>query len=313
MSITPEFAFKVASLYLDKDILAIGTGSPDNWQFELVRHVMEIYKNNRGCHIYLVGHRDEERPTLLDPIRRTHIPFFAVHVVPMESEPPLRIACRDMSSNDQQLELALMKSQSLDWKQCGAFPSGEKVWILESSFRCSARTCENQSAMQRGGHVWFPSETFKYSITNPLHNWKLNDEVDCDHEVWGTIKPKIKQSLDDMGVSWEEFSLSWADKDWVNAILDKAVDGVIQYFEMEEPDATGMKQTMESVLCKFKKERNEAYKEYMKRKVGLEQAKHYKVYPENAVLQEYLRQGRLEVISSSCKALSVFPVASPQE
>jgi hypothetical protein len=102
--------------------------SGEHWEFDLAKNLVKLQEEHPGLHsdaLYLVGYRDEERPSgrelgIFTGDGRINIPYVAVHALPNESQPPNCIM-----STDYLLKTALFPrdNRCTCWAAPGARPA----------------------------------------------------------------------------------------------------------------------------------------------------------------------------------------------
>jgi hypothetical protein len=153
---------------------------------------------------------------------------------------------------------------------------------------------------------------------NPLDELDFKCGVDddgyyFDDDSWNSVRAQVKSELRAMQVSWDEF-YDWPVDDWLAMLLPKAGEAMINFWDdIPHESQADLHEQMEHTLRAFKKQLGKEERTFENWEAGLEHAKHFKIYPENGILKEYLRKGGVSKLSKYCEVLAVYPATQPTD
>lgn len=255
-----------------------------------------------------MGYRDEERPNLLDDRSRTSVPFFAVHTLPAGSDAPKDLVIKDLELKTEKVQS--VSASAFHWKQLYTFPTGETVHMLEFLGRSSRRSSLSQSTVSCGGYVYF-SKPFNYT-QNPGDSLEIlldGETYFFEEEVWDLSKVALKGAIKDSRFEKLRDCYRGAKKlELLGIMVPCLVDAFFEYYDdlKRETHEVAVTKALEKMIWQFKKSADTHEKTQEP-----SDAVHFKVYPENQELSEYLRGRGLEYISSYAgKAAAVYPSAN---
>jgi hypothetical protein len=323
--IDPVLAMIARESYKEqKHVLAIGhdTGM---WDFDLKTHLSMIQGTNTDCDFYLVGYRDEERAPIksIDKYLRVNIPYFAVHALPRGAPQPNRIVSQDLLKLTERF--FDMSELSMKWTKVASFPTGQEVYMLVSVGRTTSRALRarspEMSSASTGGQLWFPIP-FDYDV-NPGEDFKYEhkdvnggggEEFFFVEEIWEstlcTLKKELKNEHESSADTWKKFCGS-EEKAWLAALLPVAVDKFFKY-EDDLPRNDCEREVTQLLAATFK-----IFKQKLDGNIRdneeehCKDSLHFKIYPENELLKEYMSKDCSHLSKWCGKVKAVYPPVQP--
>jgi hypothetical protein len=337
LTIHPKFAMMARALYsTPAQVLSI-PDTDEHWTFDLGKHLTKVLAENPGLtSIYCIGSRNEERPVLKDinATKQVDVPYFSVHALPHNAKQPSSIIIYDLENKTECV--FEMTELSLKWEEVASLPTGQKVHMLDCTMRTTSSALRalspTESSALTGGQLWFPisadskanpGEKFTYS--RMLENGESDNFFFHYDDMWKpTIRALLKLETEKGTIfTSESKSEQWAvlwkklcDLDeaaWLAVLLPVAVD---QFFTYQDhlPRAECEREVTQLLATTFKAFKTQletdmlAYEEH-----HYEETRHFKIYPENPVLQEYLSNGCSHLSKWCGKATAVYPPVQPSE
>jgi hypothetical protein len=315
--IDPVFAMFPRNWFNPAKILEIHSElNAGDWHFELMKYVSKIVSNHPYLDFYVVGYRSEEKTLIrsIDSCKQIHVPYFAVHGVPKGSPPPNDVVIPDLELKTK--EFQSLKNLPLEWSYLGSFPDGQKVNMLVSTARTTSRalatpTGETQVRQCSGAQFWFSTQIDDNA--NPGDAFRYDHDGDefffTAEDAWYNTRVKLKKSLKEEGVPWADFC-GWEEKRWLARLLPTAVD---EFFEYEDDlprneCESEVRKLLSSAFCSFKRNREATVLNNKENHEVAERAKHFKIYPENDCLHEYISSRDVAQLHQWCsKPEDVYP------
>jgi hypothetical protein len=324
-AIAPVLAMIARDFYKNQEhVLAIGhdTGT---WDFDLTTHLSMIQATYTDRDLFLVGYRDEERFPIksIDEHHRVNIPFFAVHALPRGAPQPNRIVSQDLLKNTERF--FDISELSMKWTKVASFPTGQEVHMLVSVGRTTSRALKalspEMSSALTGGQFWFPIP-LDYNV-NPGQDFTYkhkdvngggDDAFFFAQEIWELtlciLEKKLKNEHESLADTWKKFCGS-EEKAWLATLLPVAVDKFFEYEEdLPREDCEGEVTLLLAAAFKIFKQKLHANirdneEEHCKDSL------HFKVYPENALLREYMSKDCSHLSKWCGKVKAVYPPVQP--
>ena len=233
--------------------------------------------------------------------------MFVVHALTKGAMPPNRVANSDLEKKT--VEYHSMKDLPLKWVQMGTFPTGEEVKMLVSTARTTSRALASQTTVCSGGQFWF-AIPIDYK-ENPGNDFVFDHRDDLFYfveDMWCGTQAEVKRRLSKEGIAWVDFC-HWDEQHWLDVLLTIAVEMFFDYKDDLHRDECEPRVTelLADTFRSFKKKREAEELLFQQHKEVAEQCKHFKIYPENECLQDYLLGDCKHISKWSGKAEAVYP------
>eukprot|EP00977_Amphora_coffeiformis_P000549 scaffold132_cov170-Amphora_coffeaeformis.AAC.28 len=315
LQVEPEFAMMTRNDedgYTTDNVLAIGQGHGD-WSFRLEDHIKSILEEHPGRDMYLVGYRNEERPNLFGGHERVRVPFFAVHTLAAGTPPPASLAFSDLENmTEQHVSVAC---SPFTWDPLHEFPTGEKVHMLRFVGRTTKHSSTSLATLTCGAMVYFANGFDSKQNPGDAFQMKLDGEdYFFSAEVWDLAKPKLKEALKESPFdNWFDCCLGAKKDVFLAIIVPIALAALFEYYEDDglEGHQDALNSRLSETFWAFRNQVKGDEKKFREMEVTgctANQATHFKIYPDNAVLRSYLSAGKNDWISKwAGNASDVYP------
>ena len=203
--------------------------------------------------------------------------------------------------------------------------SDGKVFMLEHNGCGTTNSVKTQDPVTMGGKFIFdkppdqklnPGEHFSYEITAG------GEECYFDSDVWDNTKRPLMRALKDSGkwggpgVSpWYDCLVNASPTEMLGLIMDPALDAFYEW-NIEIVEVEGLvRETSESEVAAglaktfkvFQREFQKMHQYHLDELLhGGEHTKHFKIYPTNSILDQYLR-GDCSSVGRELRATAVYP------
>lgn len=297
----------------DYNILSIGGPGTDDWEFKLGSYITTINMDYPCRDIYIIGYRDEERPNLFDAHKRTSVPFFAVHTLKMGSPAPDTLVVTDGLTRKEDRQS--MSKSSFKWVHLHSFSNGETVHILQFVGRTTKGSMREQRGMTCGGKIFFPKRVKAKRNPGDAFEISLDGEVYYfDYEVWDSMKSGLKKTIrDSCFENWIDCCCRAKKQEILSIAVPCALDAFFSVYDDLDRSAHEdvVRKGLSEMFWQFKKDVSASEKLFEKMQLNgstADQAMHFKIYPSNQVLLNYIKAGNNSYISEwTGKAMAVFP------
>ena len=294
-----------------KNLLTIGYGSGENWEFDLTKNLAEIHEAYPQLNLFVIGYREEERPEVGyfkdhfvnaesdDLTQRLSVPTFVIHGLPVGYPvEELKLALVDNETHSSELvSLKEVKKRWEDLGNLGSSSNSPKVRMMMSFARTSTRSRETDDRpfTHCGGLVVFPTPVDYYAnpgdaFTGLMIDGEMED-YPFDDDIWESTKKAVKKQMD-----LEEF-VHLPHERWMDIILDISTEKFLEYYEDEltlEDHGDLIRDQLQAVFTTFKDEQLKQEMNYDRLGPMFEESMHFKIYPNNQFFQKYLSGGDVD-------------------
>jgi len=255
---------------------------------------------------------------------RVDLPVLIVHCV--RGEPPDILVSYDGGEAKSESRFQVSKSKTYNWEKVES-----KIFRLNCLVRRTANSMkaltEEEGRQYAGPQFFFPQKV-DWKTTNPGENFEYPEGAEeeplfFDGTLWqDRVGPKVLKALRETDKNWDDLH-RMSVEEYLETILPLAVKDFFEFYEDDGDDydvssaeaKRAVTEGLRKTFTAFKKEHDAKEEEFVRfQEAG--GAIHYKIYPENDVIQEYLetdyskeagRYKSITTIGPWSKAAEVFP------